>query len=67
VRVVSLEGCQQAAFDQVDSNGNGQLDVAEVAEVLKLLDPDNPDRNQNFWNMMEQLDTCVAVTVCLLC
>ena len=41
--------------------------MAEVAKVLKLLDPDNPDRNQNFWNMTEQLDTCVAVTVCLLC
>ena len=43
------------------------MDVTEVAEVLKLLDPDNADRNQNFWNMMEQLDTCVAVTICLLC
>jgi len=57
IALKGYESSLKAAFDQVDSNGNGQLDVAEVAEVLKLLDPDNPDRNQNFWNMMEQLDT----------
>ena len=45
----------QRAFDKVDVGGDGFLDLGEVAEVLKLLDPDNPERQTKLWHLMDKL------------
>ena len=41
----------------MDENGDGFLDLGELAEVLKIIDPGNPRRNTNLWHLMDKLDT----------
>ena len=41
----------------MDENRDGFLDLGELAEVLKIIDPGNPRRNTNLWHLMDKLDT----------
>eukprot|EP00656_Telonema_subtile_P037295 TRINITY_DN4147_c0_g1_i7.p1 TRINITY_DN4147_c0_g1~~TRINITY_DN4147_c0_g1_i7.p1 ORF type:complete len:330 (-),score=76.24 TRINITY_DN4147_c0_g1_i7:144-1133(-) len=52
-----LEKRLKEAFDTVDKDGDGYLDLGEVSDVFRMVDPDNPHRNKNLWHMMDKLDT----------